>query len=163
MELLPRSLNYCRTTKASPNFPPSPRTSSSLMNSRAPQVNKYLSSSTLFPSLSPSLLVNLIICRLKTLLYASLTLLLRTSRTYLPVPPRRRTRPAILVNVFPLHDALPLLIPRCCRQGVLVAPSPWPALALEGSLFLHVADAALAVVLDVLGQVDEVLDVLLLG
>ena len=44
---------------------------------------------------------------------------------------------------------------------MLVAPSPRPALALEGPFFLHVADAALAVVLDVLGEVDEVLDVLL--
>ena len=79
---------------------------------------------------------------------------------HLPVPSRRWTRPPILVNVFALHDALSLLVPRCCREGVLVA-APRPALALEGSFFLHVADAALAVVLDVLGEVDEVLDVLL--
>lgn len=43
----------------------------------------------------------------------------------------------------------------------MAAPVSDPALALECSLFLHVADAALAVVLDVFGEVDEVLDVVL--
>ena len=45
----------------------------------------------------------------------------------------------------------------------MAAPRPALAFALECSLVFHVADAALAVVLDILGEVDEVLDVLLLG